>query len=150
MGLITGVRNYIAYHTCMYTAVKAGVPTDLLCNGPTTSAEQSESGRGSMDCMSVLEEGSESDKITLDEMDCTTKQNSNLKSTQNSEKRFTTPHIPSEIDDIDPAKLFSLFERVVEETEDCACSVEMMEKMLEHLVFRYRLRSDRRQLNSEL
>ena len=85
-------------------------------------------------------------------MDCTTEQNSNSKSTQSSQDRLTAPHISSEIDkcvDIDPAKLFSLFERVVEETEDC--SVEMMEKMLstfEHLVFRYCLRSDRRQLNS--
>lgn len=133
------------------SSVEAEVPTDLLCNGPTTSDVQS--GRGSIDCRSVLE-GSESDEMTVDErgMDCTTEQNSNSKSTRSSQERLTTPHIPSEIDkcvDIDPAKLSSLFERVVEETEDC--SVEMMEKMLstfEHLVFRYRLRSDRRQLNS--
>ena len=104
------------------------VPTDLLCNGQTTSDAQS--ARASQYCLIV---GLCKRRVmTVDKhgMDFTTEQNSISKSTQSS------PHIPSEIDscvDIDPAKLFSLLERVVEETEDCG--VQMMENMLEHLVF---------------
>ena len=49
---------------------------------------------------------------------------------------------------IDRKRLLTLFERVVDET--VTCSLETMEKMLStfnHLVFRYRMREDRRQLN---
>lgn len=124
------------------------VPRDLLCNGPTASDVQS--GRGIVDCT----DSSEDDEMTVDtqRMDCAAEQDSNSKSTRSSEERLTGPHVSSEIDncvDIDPVKLFTLFERVVAETEDC--SVEVMEKMLstfDHLVFRYRLRNNRRQLNS--
>ena len=51
--------------------------------------------------------------------------------------------------DIDRRRLLALFDRVVDETE--SSSVEEMEKMLStfnHLVFRYRMRRDRRQLTT--
>ena len=53
----------------------------------------------------------------------------------------------SEEVDIDAGSLLAVFRRVVDETEET--SVEQMEKMLatfNHLVFRYRMRTDRRQL----
>ena len=53
----------------------------------------------------------------------------------------------SEVVDIDPGGLLAILRRVVDETEET--SVEQMEKMLatfNHLVFRYRMRTDRRQL----
>ena len=77
-------------------------------------------------------------------------QNLNLKSTQNSKDVQPTAAVLCRDDsavDIDRGKLLSLFERVVDATENS--SVEEMEKLLStfnHLVFRYRLRSDRQQL----
>ena len=78
--------------------------------------------------------------------------NSNSKSTQSVPSAVhidssSAGHLgPSEVE-IDSARLVSLFQRVVMETD--GVSVELMEKMLStfnHLVFRYRMRTDRRQL----
>ena len=87
--------------------------------------------------------------------------NPNLKSTPSVSTTTTTPTAHSsslrrnqseeeeerqEID-VDTGKLVAVFDRVISESAEV--SVEVMEKMLstfKHLVFRYRMRSDRRQL----
>ena len=116
------------------SSASAETPIDVLCNGPTSSDL----------CL-----GRSASTLSEDaQAPCSTEQNSNLKTNPNSEDSSSSLLHRNPVD-IDQGRLLSLFERVVDGTENC--SVEVMEKMLstfEHLVFRYRLRSDRRQLST--
>ena len=132
---------------CVSASLETGLmgnyeSSQQLCNGPSHSSDL---WLGASTKHANVQRY-DKDEAMSTEATHSTEQISNLKSTQNSSSalngttsRFTV--------DIDHCRLLSVFERVVDRTEDC--SVEVMEKMLstfEHLVFRYRMRSDRRQL----
>ena len=132
---------------CVGSSLETGLTgnyesSQQLCNGPSHSSDL---WLGASTKHANIQRDDEDEAMST-EATLSTEQISNLKSTQNSSSalngttsRFTV--------DIDHCRLLSVFERVVDRTENC--SVEVMEKMLstfEHLVFRYRMKSDRRQL----
>ena len=133
--------------TCVSASLETGLmgnyeSSQQLCNGPSHSSDL---WLGASTKHANVQRDDDDEAMST-EATHSTEQISNLKSTQNSSStlngttsRFTV--------DIDHCRLLSVFETVVDRTEDC--SVEVMEKMLstfEHLVFRYRMKSDRRQL----
>ena len=132
---------------CVSASLETGLAENCessqqLCNGPSHSSDL---WLGASTKHANVQRDDDDEAMST-EVTHSTEQISNFKSTQNSSSalngttsRFTV--------DVDHCRLLSVFQRVVDRTEDC--SVEVMEKMLstfEHLVFRYRMRSDRRQL----
>ena len=80
--------------------------------------------------------------VTLSDVSIPANNDTNLKTTEACSNTINALAV-----DIDCGKLLSLFDRIVSKTKDC--SLEQLEQLLsifDHLVFRYRLRTDRRQL----
>lgn len=100
--------------------------------------------QASLDSSATCTLGTEERMDTLS-VTMTMEQDSNLNSTLNGINESSSASSPAV--DIDCRRLLSLFDSVVSATE--GCGLEKMEKLLatfDHLVFRYRLRNDRKQL----